>query len=56
MLYSLQQFPRGRVPGNTTAKPTESRNITTLQPSKGPTTKSTYGFANHLRMECGLPI
>ena len=56
LLYSLQQFPRTRLPGYTGFKPMEARNISVVQPGQGAPTNTTYGFANHLRMQVDSPM
>jgi hypothetical protein len=74
MLYSLQQFPQGRVPGTTTNRAADavaatSAAATALVATPADVTQSmcvvrpgtaaaltTYGFANHLCTQQGLPI
>lgn len=55
MLYTLQQYSRSRLPGNTTFKPVAPRNTTAVQPAAGPTTATTYGFTNSVRAAFGMP-
>lgn len=55
LLYTLQQYSRSRLPGNTTFKPVAPGNTTAVQPPSGPTAATTYGFANSVRASFGMP-
>lgn len=55
LLYTLQQYSRSRLPGNTTFKPVAPGNTTATQPAAGPTTATTYGFTNSVRAAFGMP-
>lgn len=54
LLYSLDQYSRSRLPHNTTYKPQTARNITSIQPSQGPTTSTTSGFMASQTQKAGI--
>lgn len=54
LLYNLDQFSRTRLPHNATHKPQAARNITSIQPSQGPTLSTTSGFGNYQAIKPGL--
>lgn len=55
LLYSLDQYSRTRLPLYTGHKPQAVRNITLVQPSKGPTTETTFGEAAYRSTKMGPP-
>ena len=55
LLFQLNNFSRGRLPGTTTYKPQAARNVTTFQPSQGPTDKTTSGEAAMRGTAFGVP-